>query len=77
VEKETKEEEKEKEEEKKKKEKKKKKTTMTMTTVELVSEFHACCSNVSCPVVLRTLQKGYRVLTPMFLEIYSVELPKM
>jgi len=52
-------------------------STMTMTTVELVSEFHPCCSNASCPVVLRTLQKGCCVLTPIFSEIrvYNVELP--
>jgi hypothetical protein len=54
--------------------KEKEETTMAMTTVELVSEFHPCFSNASCPVVLRALQKGYRVLTPMFTEIYSVEL---
>jgi len=52
-------------------------TTMTMTTHELVSEFHPCFSNASCSVVLSTLQKEYCVLTPMFSEIYSVELPKI
>jgi hypothetical protein len=37
-------------------------TTTTMTTVELAPEFRPCCSNASCPVALRTLLKGYRVL---------------